>query len=462
MPYTTTSAVRQLSDGNFLNGGPGTQLGQSAADGIGFFGATPVPQPSGGGEAVNQTATEGEVMTFASSQSPSAVITLTTAEQSITVQSGTGATITPATGDVFIVNKPTAQAGIGVGNIRYSSAGVVGLTFANFSSGTLTPTASQVYGVVGLRGIGTLTAVLTPAAVVSNTTTEQIFTVPGVVAGQALVVNKPTTNGGLDIAGCRVAATNSVGITFVNVTGGTITPTAAETYSFAASSGVGADDNQVIVQANATAGPASVGAASTAEITITSSNVLATDVVTGVQKPTFQTGLLLGSGRVSGAGVLKIGFANPTAGVLTPTASEDYVVTLNRNATASPLVVYTQALSPASVAPNTTAEQTFVVTGVVAGSVVTVNKPTTQAGLGIMGARVSSANNIAITFVNATANTITPLAGEIYVIGNWQAPIDTTLGNAFIQAAESARQGSASLSNSMRTALVSLGLMAGG
>jgi hypothetical protein len=46
MPLTTTSAVRQLSDGNGLSGGPGNQLGISPADEIGFFGATPVQQPA--------------------------------------------------------------------------------------------------------------------------------------------------------------------------------------------------------------------------------------------------------------------------------------------------------------------------------------------------------------------------------------------------------------------------------
>jgi hypothetical protein len=50
MPNTTTSFPRQLSDGNGLSGGPGTILGQSAADPIGFYGLTQgvvQPTPSG-------------------------------------------------------------------------------------------------------------------------------------------------------------------------------------------------------------------------------------------------------------------------------------------------------------------------------------------------------------------------------------------------------------------------------
>lgn len=74
-----------------------------------------------------------------------------------------------------------------------------------------------------------------------------------------------------------------------------------------------------------------------------------------------------------------------------------------------------QALTPAIVAANTTAEQIFAVAGVPADAAfVGVTKPTAQAGLGIVGARVSSAGNIAITFVNDTAAGITPTAAEVY------------------------------------------------
>jgi hypothetical protein len=74
-------------------------------------------------------------------------------------------------------------------------------------------------------------------------------------------------------------------------------------------------------------------------------------------------------------------------------------------------------LSPAAVAADTSAEQTFSVPGVAVGDVVFVNKPTAQAGLGIVGARVSAANQIAVTFVNATAASITPTASQSYLIG---------------------------------------------
>lgn len=78
-------------------------------------------------------------------------------------------------------------------------------------------------------------------------------------------------------------------------------------------------------------------------------------------------------------------------------------------------VLMQAALTPAAVAANTSAEQTFTVTGLAVGDVVgVINKPTAQAGLGIVGCRVSAANTLAITFANFTAGSLTPTAAEVY------------------------------------------------
>lgn len=74
------------------------------------------------------------------------------------------------------------------------------------------------------------------------------------------------------------------------------------------------------------------------------------------------------------------------------------------------------ALSPAIVAANTSAEQTFAVPGLKVGDFVDINKPTAQAGLIIGSCRVSAANTLAITFGNLTAAGITPTAGETYLV----------------------------------------------
>jgi hypothetical protein len=83
---------------------------------------------------------------------------------------------------------------------------------------------------------------------------------------------------------------------------------------------------------------------------------------------------------------------------------------------AQQIALLSVTLSPAQVAANTTAEQTFTVNGLLVGDFVEVNKPTSQAGLGLANFRVSAANTLAITFSNNTGAGITPTASESYQI----------------------------------------------
>ena len=92
--------------------------------------------------------------------------------------------------------------------------------------------------------------------------------------------------------------------------------------------------------------------------------------------------------------------------------------------------VFQLTLSPVSVGVTTTTEQTFAATGIglLTTDMVLVQKPTSQAGLGIVGTRVSAADTLAINFVNMAAATITPTAAEVYKVAvfrvqpNWSAP----------------------------------------
>jgi len=89
-------------------------------------------------------------------------------------------------------------------------------------------------------------------------------------------------------------------------------------------------------------------------------------------------------------------------------------------------------ISPASVGANTTAEQTFTLQGLQPGDVVSVTKPTTQAGLGVVNSRVTAANTIGITFSNNTGGGIVPTAGETYLVEmnrptNPQQPLPTAI-----------------------------------
>lgn len=76
---------------------------------------------------------------------------------------------------------------------------------------------------------------------------------------------------------------------------------------------------------------------------------------------------------------------------------------------------FQETLDPASIAANTTAEQTFTVVGLTTLDIVHVNKPTNTAGVGIVNTRVSAVDTLAITFINTTAGAIDP-ASETYNI----------------------------------------------
>lgn len=77
--------------------------------------------------------------------------------------------------------------------------------------------------------------------------------------------------------------------------------------------------------------------------------------------------------------------------------------------------ICTVTVDPASVATITTAEQTFTVPGLKTGDFVYVNKPSNTTGLGIVNARVSAADTLALTFMNTTAGSV-DAASESYSV----------------------------------------------
>jgi len=74
----------------------------------------------------------------------------------------------------------------------------------------------------------------------------------------------------------------------------------------------------------------------------------------------------------------------------------------------NPIREYTvNGVDLASVAANTTAEQDITVAGLEATDILlSVAKPTVEAGIGIVGARIKAANTLAVTFVNATGTAV--------------------------------------------------------
>jgi hypothetical protein len=78
--------------------------------------------------------------------------------------------------------------------------------------------------------------------------------------------------------------------------------------------------------------------------------------------------------------------------------------------------VYSQTITPASVAAATVAEQTFTVTGLSTADKVVVNHAATGNATGIGGFRVSAANTIAIQYINPTAGALVPGAGTYTIL----------------------------------------------
>lgn len=78
-------------------------------------------------------------------------------------------------------------------------------------------------------------------------------------------------------------------------------------------------------------------------------------------------------------------------------------------------VVLAVALTPASVAADTSAEQLFNVPGVLASDFISVNAPAATAGVGIVGARAAGAGQVGITYSNSTAAAVTPAAGTYLI-----------------------------------------------
>ena len=87
-------------------------------------------------------------------------------------------------------------------------------------------------GNVGFEAV--LQVSLTPPATMTASSTQELtYTVPGVVVGDFLEINKPSHTAGLSIGNIRASAANQIAIQWVNSTTSTITNTPNELYLIA-------------------------------------------------------------------------------------------------------------------------------------------------------------------------------------------------------------------------------------
>ena len=82
------------------------------------------------------------------------------------------------------------------------------------------------------------------------------------------------------------------------------------------------------------------------------------------------------------------------------------------------LFALSPTLTSVGVATITTAEQTYTVPGLQVGDViVSVQRPANSpVGVGVVNARVSAANTLALTWVNPTAGSVTPAAAAFQIV----------------------------------------------
>jgi hypothetical protein len=537
---------KQLSDLN----PDGTILGQGPLDRASFYNAVPIAQRGSPlQQIVKADGGMGQVITMKTTGalSPTTIAANTAGESTIPV---TGLN----SGDfVFSVNKSngTFSAGLGIAGVRVAGAGSLGINFTNNTGSTITPTASDPYNVVALRGMNPLSITLSPASVAANTQVEQIFNLApntaavlgtpvvnsagqitaipitsggsgyqvaptvvistgapsndfesgtftglgidpaptsgsqlqlgpwpagsgasavailgvagasnagqvigikmtnmgqhysavypptatlldGVIVGlgQVCMVNKNAQQAGLGIGNVRVVANNQIGITYINYTGTAIQPTASETYLVVAINDIPAISPWSEVGVTITSTSATATSQTVTEITVTASGVLATDIPGVPVKPTTTAGMAP-VGGYCGSNAINVALVNPTGAAATPAGSEVYTVPILRMAPVAPAKNYIQLLTPQSVAANTTAEQTFTVTGLVftnsVASTVKVTKPSMTAYLEVVGARVTAAGSLGITYQNNNSGAITPPA-EYYYITNFQDVAPAALG----------------------------------
>ena len=91
------------------------------------------------------------------------------------------------------------------------------------------------------------------------------------------------------------------------------------------------------------------------------------------------------------------------------------------------MAVISLAVTPASVAAATVAEQSFALAGLAVSDVVYVSMPAVASAVAIVNARVSAAGTLTVAYVNPTAGALVPAAGTYQVVVSRPAPLQPAL-----------------------------------
>lgn len=322
----------------------GYRISSSAALSLNFGNVSTialVPLSTGAYQIAEFRASVG-LTTTATIGAPAAVSASTTAEFPITVPGA-------LPGMLAIVNKPTTQAGLGIGNVRVSAPNTVTVQYTNVAtSGALTPTSSESYGfalVPSLSAVSPVVVYTVPASVISASTAvssqvETTTSTMNLVAGDiAIGVSKPSAQPTLSIANYRISSSAVLAVALQAGTTGAV-PTSSEAWSVAV---FRAPQSAPVQVTTALLNATSVPATTTIEQTTTVNGIIAGGFV-WVNKPTHTPSISVVNARVSAANTVAVTYQN-NASTATAVPAETYVIGWTGVATPTPPTASSAAYS---------------------------------------------------------------------------------------------------------------------
>ena len=290
--------------------------------------------------------------------------------------------------------------------------------------------------------------------------------------GMFLSVTKPTSQVGLGIGNVRIPGKNQIAIQFFNNTSANILPTANENYTMIALNELPAISPFFTFQANYT-GFAATGVNGATNITaLTVPGLLASDIPMAggpvVQTVAANTGAFW-PGNCT-ANTLNAAYVAAGPATWTPVAGV-YNWHILRQQPQAPIQVFTQLITPTSVAALSAAEQVFTLTANNVLSTTTnlngifCNKPSHTPYISIVGTRANSSTQVAINFQNCNTTTaITPPA-EVYTFAYFPTPAATISANMLhactIQSCGISFNQLIDLANELQQASVMMGMIKG-
>jgi hypothetical protein len=441
----------------------GTVLGQSSSAKVALWGAVPIPQFTTPMQANIQNMPLGTLTTFTFGATPIGCASGSTQEFAFTVSLGTSGALVATTDFLLAINPVSAiSVGSGFAGIRNSAVSLNTLigNEINVTGLAATPAAGLFTAVIA-TGFPTVYSAITPAAVASLTSAEQIFTIGGMnAAGSAVLDNSGhvvgvyvTTAGqgyymppqvvfagGGPLGGVTSALPGSGASGIIG--GSPFSPGSSSNFGYPNVSGAGNVVGTALMLESPAASatyPYGSGACGTAVVsgggvvgvimTHIGSGYQAAPTVSFVGGNTFSVGMeahMAASGVVSGCGFgnvrvagpnqIGITFINPSTSVVTPPSGNYRFLVANGFPPESNILLYQyQNGFSTGVTSGGTTEFTITVGGILATDVVLgVSKPSNQSGLTLAGYRAGT-GNIYVDFMAGLAGT--PTQNEVYSSG---------------------------------------------